>query len=87
MHNYTEVVFKFICIFVHMPRKDILTIIEKILKILSNKKEKSVQSISLQVNIQWRTTIKCLEFLKRINLVKERQGKTTYKAERLFSLK
>jgi len=60
---------------------------DKILKILLNKKEKSVQSISLQVNIQWRTTIKCLEFLKRINLVKERQGKTTYKAERLFSLK
>ncbi|MEK6882417.1 MAG: hypothetical protein AABY22_22545 [Nanoarchaeota archaeon] len=69
-----------------MPRKDILKITEKILKILSNKKEHSIQSISLKVNTQWRTAIKCLEFLKKIDLVKERKGNITYKAERLFSL-
>ncbi len=87
MHNYTEAVFKFIGIFMHMPRKDILKITEKILKILSDKKEHSIQSISLKVNTQWRTAVKCLEFLQRIELVKERKGNVTYKAERLFSLK
>ena len=69
-----------------MPRKDILKITEKILKILSDKKEHSVQSISLEARTQWRTAIKCLEFLQKIGLIKERKGNITYKAERLFSL-
>ena len=71
----------------HMPRRDILKVTEQILKKLSIKKDESIQSLSLEINAQWRTTIKCLEFLKRIGLVKERKGKTTYKTERLFSLK
>jgi predicted transcriptional regulator len=70
-----------------MSRRSILDVAEDILKLLSNKKEYPVQRISSEINSQWRTTIKVLEFLKRIGLLKETEGKTTYKAERLFSLK
>ena len=70
MYNYTEVVFKIIGISVPMPRRDILKITEEILKLLSDKKEHSVQNISTKLKSQWKTTIKCLNFLKKINLVK-----------------
>lgn len=70
-----------------MPRKDILKTTEDILKLLSDKKEHSIQNISVRLNIQWKTSIKSLEFLKRINMVKERKGKITYKPERLFRLR
>ena len=69
-----------------MSRRNILKVAEDILKILSDKKEHSIQSISLKANTQWKTAVKCLEFLKKIDLVKERKGNVTYKAERLFSL-
>lgn len=70
-----------------MSRRSVLEVTEQILKLLSNKKIYSIQTISLKLKCQWKTSVKCLEFLKRINLVKEQQGKTTYKTERLFSLK
>ena len=70
-----------------MPRRDILKIIEEILKLLLDKKEHSVQNISTKLKCQWKTTIKCLNFLRKINLVKERKGKVTHKAERLFSFR
>lgn len=60
--------------------------IEDILKVLKKNKELSVKSISHEVHSQWETTIKVSEFMKRVNLVKERQGKKTNKAEGLFSL-
>jgi predicted transcriptional regulator len=69
-----------------MSRRNILDVIEDILKVLKKNKELSVKSISNEVRSQWETTIKALEFMKRVNLVKERQGKKTHKAERLFSL-
>ena len=69
-----------------MSRRNILDVIEDILKVLKRNKELSVKSISNEVRSQWETTIKALEFMKRVNLVKERQGKKTHKAERLFSL-
>lgn len=68
-------------------RKSILDVIEDILKLLSDKNEYSTQNISILVRTQWRTTIKALEFMKRVGLVKERKGDVTYKAERLWSLK
>lgn len=68
-------------------RRNILDVIEDILGLLKNKKEYSVQSISNNIGSQWETTIKALEFMKKIELVKERQGKSTYKTERLFSLR
>ena len=69
-----------------MSRRNILGVIEDILRVLKRNKELSVKSISNEVCSQWETTIKALEFMKRVNLVKERQGKKTHKAERLFSL-
>ena len=47
----------------------------------------SVKALSEEVNSQWETTIKALDFMKKIDLVKERAGKKTNKTERLFSLK
>ena len=70
-----------------MTRRTILDVAEESLKILSDKEQHSVQGISTELGCQWRTTIKVLEFLKKVDLVKEVEGKTTYKTERLFSLK
>ena len=70
-----------------MPRRNILEIIEDIQKALSKGEEMSVKKISGKVKSQWETTIKALEFMKRVNLVQEREGKKTHKIERLFSLK
>lgn len=69
-----------------MSRRNILNVIEDIIKVLEKNKELSVKSISEKVNSQWETTIKALEFMKKIRIVKERKGKETYKSERLFSL-
>ncbi len=69
-----------------MGRRSILEVIEDILKVLSGKEnEMSVKRISEEVKSQWETTIKALEFMKKVNLVKEREGKKTHKIERLFS--
>ncbi|MBS3092560.1 hypothetical protein J4466_04030 [Candidatus Pacearchaeota archaeon] len=70
-----------------MGRRNILDVIEDIIKLLNKEKELSVKGISEEVKSQWETTIKALEFMKKMNLVKERQGKKTNKIERLFSLK
>ena len=71
-----------------MGRRNILDVIEDILKVLKKKeREMSVKALSEEVSSQWETTIKALEFMKKINLVKEREGKKTNKRERLFSLK
>jgi len=70
-----------------MGRRNILKVIEDILKVLKKEPEMSVKALSEEVKSQWETTIKALEFMKKINLVKERKGKKTHKIERLFSLK
>jgi predicted transcriptional regulator len=70
-----------------MGRRGIIDVIEDILKVLKKKDEMSVKRISEEVKSQWETTIKALEFMKRVNLVKEREGKKTNRPERLFSLK
>ncbi|MDP3881967.1 MAG: hypothetical protein Q8Q31_03775 [Nanoarchaeota archaeon] len=70
-----------------MGRRNILNVIEDILRALKKKDEMSVKSISEEVKSQWETTIKALEFMKRVNLVKEREGKKTHKTEGPFSLK
>lgn len=46
-----------------MGRRNILEVIEDILKILKKKDEMSVQHISKEVKSQWKTTIKALEFM------------------------
>lgn len=63
-----------------------LTILRIIIKLLSNRKEYSVKTISYNIKSHWQTTINALEFLAEIGVVKERKGEKTYKEERLFSL-
>jgi len=70
-----------------MGRRNILEVTEDILNLLKKENEMSVKTISEDIKSQWETTIKALEFMKRVNLVKERQGKKTNRIERLFSLK
>ena len=66
--------------------RNILLITEEIIKILSKEKELSIRQISLNVKTHRAVALKSLEFLKRINLVKERKGEETKRIERLFSL-
>ena len=70
----------------HMHR-DILIITEEILKLLSKEKELSTRQISLKVKTHRAVALKSLKFLKKIDLVKEREGTETNRVERLFSLK
>ena len=70
-----------------MSRKSILDVIEDIKKVLSKKEEMSVKRISEEINSQWETTIKALEFMKKQGMVKERMNDKTERVERLFSLK
>ncbi len=74
------------CSYSHMHR-DILMITEEILKTLSKNKELSTRQVSLKVKTHRAVALRSLEFLKRINLVKEREGTETNRVERLFSLK
>lgn len=69
-----------------MSRKSILDVMRDILKLLSDKKEYSIKAASYKINSHWETTLKALEFLKEVGLVKERKGNKTYKSERLFRL-
>lgn len=66
--------------------RNILKITEEIIKLLSKEKELSVRQISLKARTHRAVALKSLEFLKRINLVKERKGMDTKRVERLFSL-
>ncbi len=67
--------------------RDILAITEEIIKILSKEEELSIRQISLKVKTHRAVALRSLEFLKRIKFVKERDGDTTKRIERLFSLK
>lgn len=70
-----------------MSRNNILDITKQIVKMLSDGREHTTKSISYKLKIHWETARKSLEFLKEIDLVKERKGNITYKPERLWSLK
>lgn len=70
-----------------MGRRNILEVIEDIISLLRKEHELSVKGISEGVNSQWETTIKALEFMKNVGLVKERDGRRTNRVERLFSLR
>jgi len=70
-----------------MKRKSLFDIVREIHKVLKKEKELPVKAIANKIQSQWDTTIKSLEFMKEFSLVKEREGKETYKKERLFSLK
>ena len=69
-----------------MARRDILNLTKEVIKVLEKQGESSVRNISIKIGAQWRTTLKSLEFLHDVNVVKEKKGKKTNKEERLFSL-
>lgn len=69
-----------------MPRNNILETTKKILKAL-NSGEHTINEVADKLKIQWKTTVKCLEFLKEVDLVSERRGDKTYREERLFKRK
>ncbi len=69
-----------------MARRSIIDVMKDILKLLADGKERSVKEVAEQVDSQWETAIKALEFLKEVCLVRERKGHSSYKAERLFRL-
>lgn len=52
-----------------------------------NKKEHSINQISKLMKAKYEVTIKALEFLKEVGLLKERKGDHKPIPERLFSLK
>ena len=70
-----------------MKKEGILDITRRVYSLLKKGEESSIHSLSSELKIHWSTTIKVLEFLKDIGLIKERKGKKTYKHERLFSIK
>lgn len=84
MYNCAYPVYKYICIVMTMSRRGILEVTEEILEFLSDGKEYSINEISTKLKLQWRTSVKSLEFLEKVGLVREKKGNVTYKAERLF---
>lgn len=75
MHSYSSM------------HRDILAITEEIIRLLSKEGELSTRQISLKVRTHRSVALRSLEFLKRINIIKERHGEETKRVERLFSLK
>ena len=70
-----------------MSRKSILDVMRGIIKLLGDKKEYSTKAISYKLNSHWETTLKALEFLEEVGIVKEKKGDVFYRVERLWSLK
>lgn len=61
--------------------KEIYLFLEK------DKAEYSINRISKKMKAKYEITIKCLEFLRDLELIKERRGNNKPIPERLFSLK
>ena len=66
--------------------RSILDITEEIVKLLKKNKELSVRQISIKVKSHRNVVLKSLEFLKKMDLVKERKADGNVDT-RLFSLK
>lgn len=80
-------IYKFIGIIRLMSRNNILETVKKILKLMKDKKEFSINQVADELKIQWKTANKGLKFLKDIGMIIERKGDKTYREERLFRLK
>lgn len=71
-----------------MSRREAIDLAKEIYFFLKNeKKEYSINRISIKMKAKYEITIKCLEFLKDVELLKERSGNNKPIPERLFSLK
>lgn len=66
--------------------RDILTIMEEMIKVLEKNKELSTRKVALEVGTNWETAIRGLRFLKRVNFVKERIDDKDNRKSKLFSL-
>jgi predicted transcriptional regulator len=67
-------------------RRNILVITKEIYKLLKREKELSIRQIFLRTNTNRDIALKSLEFMKDLELVKERKGNETKRGERLFSI-
>jgi len=70
-----------------MPRRPITQIIQEVKKLLEKEGKLSVRQISIKTHSQWRTSLKVLETMRDLDLVKEEKGTETEREERIFSLK
>jgi len=71
----------------YMSGKPINQIMEEISDILKKEKEMSIRQLSLKIGSQWITTEKALNSLKKLGVVKEREGDENNRKTRLWSLK
>ena len=69
-----------------MTRRDAFAIAEQILELLKTEQELSINQISRRLRLQWDTTMRAINFLKRVRLIVERPGPKGWKTTRLFSL-
>jgi len=67
-------------------RRNILVITKEIFKLLKKEKELSIRQIFLRTNTNRDIALKSLDFMKDLELVKERKGTETKRGERLFSI-
>lgn len=70
-----------------MSGRSIHLLMEEIIDILKEKKERSIRGLSLDINAQWITVKKALDSLERLGLVKESLDNSNNRKTRLFSLK
>ena len=71
----------------YMSGKAINKLMEEIFLILKKENSLSIRQLSLKTGSQWITVEKALISMKKLNVVKEREGNIFYKAERIWSLK
>ena len=70
-------------------RRRVLDVVEDIYLFLKKNKPKEypINKISNQMRIRYELTIKCLNHLKKLDLISEKKGKRKPIPERLFSFK
>ena len=69
-------------------RREAIDLARKIYIFLEKEKQEySINRVSIKMKAKYEITIKCLEFLRDIGLLKERRGNNKPIPERLFSLK
>ena len=69
-----------------MERRNTIATLEDILIILKKNKELSFNQLQRESKTQWRTLKRCLDFLIKVKLIKERKTGKEKTSTRLFSL-
>ena len=70
-----------------MERRDTISILGEILSVLKEHQELSFNQLQKKTKSQWRTLIRCIEFLKKTDLIQEKKKDSKPLPIRLFSLK